>query len=844
MSDKNLNYRLTIDTSSFKKSIMTVSKSLKENLSVEALEKSFQSVGKSVQETEKKVKATGKAVKDANQDIKNTDASVKNTSKSVKDVDSSVKSANKSVKDTTASVKDTNNSVKSTSTSAKEAGKAFKETDSSVKSTTKSVKDTDKAVKDTTKSVKDTNKTTKDTGKTVKESFNPSPVKKFKDEVEKSKSAFSGMGGALQKLGGVMLTVFAVDKVKDFVVGAVESAASVKAVQAQFDQVFGDSSGIVQDKLNDMGKSMGILPERLKPGMSQMASMFKGLGINSTDATNMAAQGMTMSADAAAFYDKSLEEAQSNLSSFIKGNYEGGESIGLFGSAATMSAYASEKLGVNFDKLTEAEKQNVRLQFAQEMQRTSGAMGQAARESDGLENQLGNLKEAWKQFTAKIGNPILEKVVIPAITKIVTVLTTLGEGLGGLDSGGFSTFATSMQETGTQIKESLTESFEALKPAIENLKPLVEPLLTCFASLASIVGNVFTTAIAMVTPYIAMIIEKFTVLAPTVFDLVEKIKPLIENFLIIASVVAEKLQPVFSFLLDALGVGFTIVIGLIGGFIDFLSALSTNIVNFKDNCSTCLDAIKAYWELIWTTIMAKVMYIWTNLKTAATMKFTEIKDAIVNKATEIRDGFVNKITELKTNVVNKFTEIKTNTVNKIAEMVSSCVSKAQGFVTSFTSAFTSLPGKMLTIGSNVITGMLNGLKSAWSSVTGWVSEKATWVSDKFKSVLKIHSPSRVFVEIGQNIDRGLVKGLEGEEDDINNKVIGIASSIPKAFSKLSNMDVNANLKAVNKSASQTIIRSQVVPIVQLNIQGDIGAVVNKVSRKILFDTNSLIGGRV
>ena len=41
----------------------------------------------------------------------------------------------------------------------------------------------------------------------------------------------------------------------------------------------------------------------------------------------------------------------------------------------------------------------------------SGAMGQAARESEGWENVLGNLKEQWKQLLAVIGQPILSGAI-------------------------------------------------------------------------------------------------------------------------------------------------------------------------------------------------------------------------------------------------------------------------------------------------------------------------------------------------------------------------------------------------------------------------------------------------
>lgn len=47
-------------------------------------------------------------------------------------------------------------------------------------------------------------------------------------------------------------------------------------------------------------------------------------------------------------------------------------------------------------------------------QKLSGAFGQAARESDGFENVMGNVNETMKQFKAKVGTPVLE-ALIPVI---------------------------------------------------------------------------------------------------------------------------------------------------------------------------------------------------------------------------------------------------------------------------------------------------------------------------------------------------------------------------------------------------------------------------------------------
>ena len=63
------------------------------------------------------------------------------------------------------------------------------------------------------------------------------------------------------------------------------------------------------------------------------------------------------------------------------------------------------------------------------------------------------------------------------------------------------------------------------------------------------------------------------------------------------------------------------------------------------------------------------------------------------------------------------------------------------------------------IGENIVNGLLEGIKGAWDSLTGWVSDGISGLVDGVKGLLGIHSPSKVFDEIGLNICRGLAQGL-------------------------------------------------------------------------------------
>ena len=249
---------------------------------------------------------------------------------------------------------------------------------------------------------------------------------------EKAEEAAEGMVGKFKNAAKVIGGLMALDKVIDFGKVAVEAAASAQAMTAQFEQVFGDMDKKAQSTIDNMGKEFGIMPNRLKPGYTKLTSMFKGVGMEMEQAMGVAEQVTRSAADAAAFYDVSMEDAQSSLSSFIKGNYEAGESVGIFANDTQMAQYAIEQGVVSstaeWQKLDEATKQATRADYITKMQEMAGATGQAARESDGLENVMGNVKQAWQDFLVVVGQPILQ-MAIPVLQATTTAITWLTTGV-------------------------------------------------------------------------------------------------------------------------------------------------------------------------------------------------------------------------------------------------------------------------------------------------------------------------------------------------------------------------------------------------------------------------------
>ncbi len=235
-----------------------------------------------------------------------------------------------------------------------------------------------------------------------------------------------------KKIGAAVVAAFAVDKIISFGQSIVEAAATVSAEQSAFAQIMGDYADEATEKMSGIADAVGMADTRLTPYMTSMTAKFKGLGYDVEDATSFATRGLTLAADAAAFWDKSLDESMSHLNSFINGSYEGGEAIGLFANDTQMAMYAVEQ-GIVSSKskwkdLDEATKQATRLEYAENMMKLSGAVGQAAKESGQFANSSADLTEKWRQFKAQIGEPILQNVVVPVMQMLCDLIDTLSAG--------------------------------------------------------------------------------------------------------------------------------------------------------------------------------------------------------------------------------------------------------------------------------------------------------------------------------------------------------------------------------------------------------------------------------
>ncbi len=88
-----------------------------------------------------------------------------------------------------------------------------------------------------------------------------------------------------------------------------------------------------------------------------------------------------------------------------------------------------------------------------------------------------------------------------------------------------------------------------------------------------------------------------------------------------------------------------------------------------------------------------------------------------------------------------------------------------------------LPAKFTEFGANILRGLVNGITGSMGAVKDAISNAGSSTIAWFKEKLGIHSPSRVFAQLGDFTMQGLAVGLDRSEDAPIAKVSGLAQRL-------------------------------------------------------------------
>lgn len=438
---------------------------------------------------------------------------------------------------------------------------------------------------------------------------------------KKAENSIKGLKNLATKLLGVIGIGFSIAGLSNLA----ETAAEAEALKSQFSQVFGEMEDEAASKLEAIEADTGVLVNRMKGSFTQIAAFSKTAGVEQADALDIANRSMIAVADSAAFYDRSIEDVTNSLQSFLKGNFENDAALGLSCTETTRNTAANNLYGKSFKDLSEAEKQFTLLSMVEDANKASGALGQAARESDTWSNQLGNLKQSVNDLKAAAGNVFLK----PAV-QVLKLLSMMVQG------------ATKWLQNMTSETGFLTRAFDRLHALVKRLQPAIDRM-------AQTLSRGVSKGIDLVKNIVAKFggienVLKIAAIAAGAFMAVlavSKIMSFIKAAGGLAGIISKVAKAFILANLKVMAIIAVIVILalIIEDFINFMQGNDSVIGTLFDKAGIGADNAREKILAAWTKIKEFLLNVWDFIKQAAGMWVDTVKGFFERHSESIRQNF-------------------------------------------------------------------------------------------------------------------------------------------------------------------------------------------------------------
>lgn len=398
---------------------------------------------------------------------------------------------------------------------------------------------------------------------------------------------------------------------------------------------------------------------------------------------------------------------------------------------------------------------------------TEGAMEAQSKTFSGL---MSTLQDVTSNIVTKIVEPLFNKV-----NELLNIAMPI------LDS--FNSKLNEGQSFWTALKETVDEFLPGLNPVMEIMENLGEAITTGLGWIMdngeALIGIVISLGTAMLVLNVANMIQGMV-------EAYKAWKNATEGMTI-----AQRLLNLEMF---ANPIG--LVVAAIAGLIVWLVYLWNTNDGFR-------DAVTSAWN--------KILEVGKNVWNWISNFFTVSIPNAINTAINFFSQLPTKIGTFLSNSITKMSQF-------VRDLGSKGLEAAKNLISNITSGLSGLPSKMFEIGKNIIQGMINGVKNMASKVVDSVKGVVNNAISGAKKLLGIHSPSRVFMEIGEYTSEGMAIGIEQNED-----------MVQKASENMVNTAIPDEIKVaetlnINRSAETSLINSLLSKLnndkeIVLNIDG-------------------------
>lgn len=247
----------------------------------------------------------------------------------------------------------------------------------------------------------------------------------------------------------------------------------------------------------------------------------------------------------------------------------------------------------------------------------------------------------------------------------------------------------------------------------------------------------------------------------------------------------------FKVVWDSLG-------GIINGFLDIIKGIADFISSvFTGDWQGAWESIKAIFQGVWEVIVNFIVAAWSTITGVVSVAINGIYSVISSVLSAISSFFSNIFSGIASFVSSTFS----NMVSGVTGFVGNIKNAIVNGLTAAIDWIKGLPSQALKWGSDIIDGIVNGIKGA----IGKVTDAVKGVADKIKSFLHFSVPDEGPLTDYQSwmpdFMGGLADGISASEDTVLDKVKGVASGIKTLMQGATASAATAASSQVNNTTS-------------------------------------------
>ncbi|MGN0649445.1 MAG: phage tail protein, partial [Oscillospiraceae bacterium] len=646
-------------------------------------------------------------------------------------------------------------------------------------------------------------------------------AKNFSGAVKKAADTSEDADGKLSKLGDTAKKIGAALGAAAAVVGTACVAAGKKLwdmandVGSAGDQIDKTSQkiGISAESYQKWGyvfERCGADVDNLQTGMKKLSTVITdAAGGSDSAAEKLSAVGLSIED----LNGKSQDEQLSLVIEALQGMESGAERTAtandLLGKSATdmaavlnISAEETERLkqeAEDYGMVMSNEAVAASAAFEDSLTRLSHTAG-------GLKNRMvGELLPGITQITDGLadllaGNDNAADELKNGVSSVIDAIKTLIPQAAKL----VSSIAGAVLESAPDIIKALADG---LLSAISKLTPSLAKIVTeIISALVKLLPKIVSTGAKILLSIIKGISDTIPQLIPQIVNVVvEIVKTLIDNLPLILDAALQLITGLAQGLLDSLPVLIEALPLIITGIVEFLvgsipQIIETGIALFTSLVAALPDIITAIVEVIPQIIdeVIKAVIDSIPLIVDAGLKLfislvedlpniiTTIVAAIPKIISSVISAVIGSIPQLVSAGVQLFVSLIENLPTIIVEIVKAVPQIIEGIVDSFGSFF----GTMAEVGGNLLKGLWQGISDAgawlWNQISGFFGG----IVDGIKNFFGIHSPSKLFANLGGFMAEGLGEGFGDEMKAVSKEM---QNAIPSDF----DLDMNGTVSGFN-----------------------------------------------